>query len=272
MSRPRLTFLESSLPYAVNAARLIVMDRGMFVADFFLATTVPFLMQFLIWSYLYQGSSISRSFGVLSLSQTLFYYAFSIAFGRLNNGYDVVSNLSLNVREGTLEPHLLRPVPYPLQKLADFMGGGVVYSVPIILVLAVFVFIPPVALNSFFWPGWVLLVVVSQILCFTLSWTVAMMSLWLVRTDFALSLLTTSAAFFGGELLPPYLWPEWLRPLMSYNPFRFMISAPAQAIVTMDGGFVMTALAWTSFYAIAFGCLSAFLWRQGMKRYRGAGG
>ncbi|MBI2521012.1 MAG: ABC-2 family transporter protein [Bdellovibrio sp.] len=264
-------FFRRCSPFAKNAARLIIIDRGMFVADFFLATTVPFVMQFLIWTFIYSGTGI-KTLGSMGLRQTIYYYAFAIAFGRLNNGYDIVSNLSQSVREGSLEPHLLRPLSYPMQKISDFMGGGLVYTVPIIIILCVFLNSSLVLPTPLFWPGWILMLISSQILCFTISWMVGMTSFWLVRTNFVLTLLTTSAAFFGGELLPAHLWGDWLRPLMSFNPLRFMISAPAEAIVTMDINFLWNSLLYTWGYTLFFATIARFLWKRGMKRYRGAGG
>ena len=271
MTKALTSYLRSCLPYSVNASRLILADRGMFVADFLLATTMPFLMQLLIWSYLYRENQLN-ALANLSLTQTLYYYALAISIGRLNNGYDIVAGLSQSVQEGSLEPHLLRPLPYPIQRLADFMGGGVLYTIPIIAIAALFAFISATAPHVSFWLGWTLLLIASQLLCFAIAWSVAVLSFSLTRTDFALSLLTTSTAFFGGELLPPHLWPTSLQPIMSFNPFRFMVSAPAEALVRGDTSFLGEALIWTCGYLVSFGLLSSALWGRGIKKYRGAGG
>ena len=262
---------ERCTPYALNAAKLILADRGMFIADFFLATTIPFVMQVLIWSYLYRENQIPAHES-MNLSQTIFYFALAIGFGRLNNGYDIIAGLSQVVREGALEPHLLRPLPYPIQKLAEFIGGGILYTVPILIIALTFVLTTSKIPTLHFWFGWFILLISSQILCFLVSWCIAIMSFTFTRTDFALSLLTTSAAFFGGELLPPGFWPEALQPLMGYNPFRFMISAPAEALVKVDFVFLLESIFWCLSYIFGLTVVASLLWKNGIKKYKGAGG
>jgi ABC-2 type transport system permease protein len=271
MTKNAFSIIDRCIPYSVNAMKLIMADRGMFVADFLLATTVPFFMQLLIWTYLFHENQF-QAMGSMSLTQTLFYYALAIGFGRLNSGYDIIAGLSQVVREGSLEPHLLRPLPYPVQRLADFMGGGVLYTIPILITATLFVSNSKTSPSLLFWMGWALLLILSQILCFLLAWSVALMSFSFTRTDFALSLLTTSAAFFGGELLPPLLWPESLQSLMSYNPFRFMISAPAESLVRVDIHFLNESLIWCCGYVAVLTVLCFILWKRGIKKYRGAGG
>ncbi len=109
--------------YAGAAAKLLVADWGLLISDFMLATTIPYLVQFLIWKMLYLETNTASTLG-FSEVQLLLYYAYAISLSRLNNGYDIIQHLSSSIHEGTLELQVVRPCPYPLQRLFDFWGGG----------------------------------------------------------------------------------------------------------------------------------------------------
>ena len=101
--------------------RLLVVDRSMLFTDFILATSIPFLVQFLIWKQIYASSS-DQSIQSFSLSALLFYYAFALILSRLHNGYDLIERLSEDVHEGGLEVFLIKPLSLLWQRFLIFAG------------------------------------------------------------------------------------------------------------------------------------------------------
>jgi ABC-2 type transport system permease protein len=269
--------MKSWLLISCNSVKSIWIDKGMVVTDLVLATLVPFLIQAIIWKYIYsQGAPSATDF---SYQQMLFYYAYAILFGRFNNSYDLIMNHSYAIQEGTLELSTLKPMSMGQLELLKFVGGGAVYILPILLALGLNgIFSLSQISGNFNWSfipyylGVGLQIFLSQILCFYLGWTIAQLCFWFVRSDFLANLTATASAFLGGELLPPSLWPDFLKPLIQYNPFSLLVSRPAELLIHQRFDLLSETLALNVFYILFFICLSHLLFQSGMRRYHSVGG
>ena len=49
-------------PFAINGLRVLLVDRGVLFVDFFIATGVAFLIQFFVWSAVYDAHEEIRGF------------------------------------------------------------------------------------------------------------------------------------------------------------------------------------------------------------------
>ncbi len=67
----------------------------------------------------------------------MYYYAFALVLGRLNNGYNVIKFFSHHVKEGQLEVYLTKPFSYMTQMLFTFLGESVLYSIPLLALFVV---------------------------------------------------------------------------------------------------------------------------------------
>lgn len=140
------------------------------------------------------------------------------------------------VEEGQLEVYLTKPFKYITQMLFTFLGESVLYSIPLLalfvvkLVLSYENILGLIIAFLFFF----LIVIASQLLCFLLSFGIALLSFWVIEYNILLSFSILSSALLGGGLLPPSFWPVWIIPLMQFNPDHFMISAPAEFFSTRN--------------------------------------
>lgn len=260
--------------YARVAVSLVIADRGLLLTDLILATATPFLAQAVVWTFIYSQSEGDTIKG-LALSGTLFYFAFAIVMGRMNNGYGIIEGLADALHSGRIEVMMIRPFSYPMQKLADFLGGSLVYMAPVSLVMLVHAFWlkgdVPIA-DPLYFLGVMVLIVTSQILCFTTSFIIGLIAFKTVRADLVLALQSVVSAFLGGILLPPEFWPPSLRPLMELNPYRFMIAAPAEVSVNKDWQLLLESIAYSAGYSLLFAGLSWIIWKTLTKNYSSVGG
>ncbi|WP_375617738.1 MULTISPECIES: hypothetical protein [unclassified Bartonella] len=109
-------------------------------------------------------------------------------------------------------------------------------------------------------------------LCFLISFGIALLSFWVIEYNILLSFSILSSALLGGVLLPPSFWPVWLIPLMQFNPYRFMISAPAEFFATQNLALFQQFIFGSFTYILCFLFLIYIAWNKGMKAYNGAGG
>ncbi|WP_035451593.1 ABC-2 family transporter protein [Bartonella birtlesii] len=244
----------------------------MFFTDIVMGTLSPFVIQLLLWNALF--SDTSHSINGFSFHDMMYYYAFALIFSRLNNGYNVMQSFSKHVKEGKLEVTLTKPFSYMTQMLFTFLGESVLYAMPLLAIFAIKLILSyenisglVIVFMLFF-----LIVILSQLLCFFLSFAIALLSFWVIESNILLSFGILSSALLGGTLLPPSFWPTWLIPLMQFNPYRFTISAPAEFLSTHDLKVFQKFMLGSVFYIL---CLLFFIhiaWEKGMKAYHGAGG
>lgn len=266
--------LGSPLAYARAEAKTVMADRGLLVTDTVLATFVPILLQVAIWTSLFAaGVAVD-----LTYKELISYYVFVVCLSRINNGYDIVERFSEAMHQGALEPHLMKPLPYWLQALAGFLGGSVVYLVVLAAALIFDIMwrdwphhLSPVELTVFALSVTAVLLL-SQVLTFFVSFVVGLLAFRVVRPELSTSLLILLQTVLGGTLLPPDLWGEPLRGLMTYNPFAFMLAAPAELISSREAAVALPAVAFGSVYTVGFAAISWLTWRYMIRRYHGAGG
>lgn len=271
----RVTMIKRTSPYLLYGLRLLIVDRGVLLTDFFIATGVAFFIQFLVWNTIYSGDQEIQNF---SFRELMFYCALSIFFARLHNCHDLIDEMAHEIIEGKLEVLMTRPCHLLLQKFFSYLGGGIPYL------------IPPLFLVIIFWQqnNWsafssagdigiyiatvLAFLLLGLLLSFCIGILLALSVFWLMQADFILIGLTTVMAFLGGAILPPAFWPEFIRPLMEYNPFQCFIAAPAQFMIHADYVSGLQALGLCLLYILTLLAALNLIWDCALKRYSGAGG
>ncbi|MFH1653425.1 MAG: ABC-2 family transporter protein [Pseudomonadota bacterium] len=267
------SFFNMPMALIKTGLKLVLCDRGMFITDFFLATTLPFLVQYLVWSYVYNSRGIESISGY-SYVTTITYYALAILIGRFNNGYVVITKNANEIHEGQLELRMARPFTLYQKNFFEFLGESLLYIIPVVIsiIVCAVVCFKSIYLNPLFWILLILQLVLSQFLIFNLSWILAGSTIWLVRGFFMANLLAAFQSFFGGELLPVAFWPSWLIPILKYNPFYFINGAIIDSFLHGNEIVLIT----NCFYTLAYACVLFFIgkvvWSCGLKKYSGAGG
>jgi len=243
-------------------------DRSMLITDLVIATGVPFFIQFAIWGFVYKEASPDTT-SHYSLEETYIYYLAVLALNRLNNAYDLILRVSTHVHEGQLEGLFVKPISYFKYNLFIFIGGSLLYYIPVLLISAFVIFWSDEWIGVL---GFVALSVVNLYFCFVLGFLLSLSAFWLTRPDMALSFQVVLASVIGGTLLPIAYWPDYLEPLMRYNPFRLIISGPAEFLLRPSVDLLIELLCmyivW--FFVLLAACKITFSFAS--SRYSGVGG
>lgn len=240
----------------------------MLITDLLIATCIPFFIQFAIWRFVYAGSA-SDTLPYYSLEETYLYYIAVLALNRLNNAYSIIVRVSTHVHEGQLEVFFVKPISYFKYNLLVFVGESVLYYIPVIMI----------ALFVLGWSdqwsgvvGFLAFSVVNLLFCFVLGFLMSLSAFWLTRPDMTLGFQVVLASVIGGTLLPLAYWPSYLEPLMRYNPFRLIISGPAEFLLRPGRSLLIELLClygvWFSILMVA--CTITFKFASA--RYAGVGG
>jgi hypothetical protein len=91
-----------------------------------LFSAMPLLVSWVFWSAVFEGKSTVGSYTLASL---LTYYAVLLIVESVSSPADDDFQISREIREGTLNSILLRPLPYGLYRAALFLSGRCAYLV-----------------------------------------------------------------------------------------------------------------------------------------------
>lgn len=243
-------------------------DRSMLITDLVIATGVPFFIQFAIWTFVYTEGRGDAQPGY-SLEETYLYYVAVLALNRLNNAYDLIVRVSTHVHEGQLEGLFVKPISYFTYNVFVFLGESILYYIPI-LIIAVFV-----TVSGGPWAGvlgFIVLSLVNLFFCFALGFLMSLSTFWLTRPDMTLNFQVILASVIGGTLLPIAYWPDALQPIMRYNPFRLIISGPAEFLLRPSQGLLLELLSLYVVWFVLIMIASKVIFARATRRYSGAGG
>ena len=227
-----------------------------------LAYTMPIIM-LALWSAVAREAPVGR-FG----EQEFRAYFLATLIVRLVTGAWVIWDMNMEVRQGTLQKRLLRPIHPLLTYLAENMA-----AIPMRVVV-----VTPIFIGTLLWLGtkmlshdWLQLALVPLTLvgAFLLNFF-AMASIGsLAVFDLWLGLYTV----FSGYVMPLEFFPPALRQVVELLPFRQMLAFPVEnmlGLVPRERLLADLALQWG--YALAFMLIATLVWRHGARRYGAYGG
>jgi ABC-2 type transport system permease protein len=76
----------------------------------------------------------------------------------------------------------------------------------------------------------------------------------------------------GGMFIPLDIFPDWLRAIADWLPFKYLVYAPARTFVRFDAGFFSESLAGVSLYILLVFALLTLLYARGARRLAVNGG
>jgi ABC-2 type transport system permease protein len=248
-------------------------DAVAYRAEFFvwvLAYTMPVIM-LALWSAVAREAPLGR-FGEREFSA----YFFATLLVRLTTGAWVVWEMNTEVRLGTLQTRLLRPLHPLLAYLLENVAAlpmRILMAVPI--GIAFVLAFGPLSIHPDAFQ--LALLPVSMVGAFLLTFLpmacIGTLSLFwessLAAYDVWLGLYTV----FSGYVMPLELFPGVLGRIVTYLPFRHCLAFPVEnvlGLLTREQALRDLALQWS--WIAFFAVLSQLLWRVGVRRFGAYGG
>lgn len=184
--------------------------------------------------------------------------------------------INYEVKTGTLALRLMRPIhpfwAYAIENLA---------AIPMRLLVA-----GPVAVTALLVtsrerltgdPALVAIFFVSLIGAWAITFlahvAVGTLSLWTQSSIKIMDVWTAGFFVFSGYLVPIALFPDAVRALPEWMPFRYQLGFPVEVLtgaLSIEGALGMLARQWLWVGALALAC--TVLWRKGLERFQAFGG
>jgi ABC-2 type transport system permease protein len=188
----------------------------------------------------------------------------------------VVWDMDFQVRQGTLSSKLLRPIHPIWEYLASHVSDRCV-RIPIMLVfLAVILWFAPK--GTILSPDlahvvlFLLSVTLAFLIKFTLSSALGTLCFWTESSTAFDILYFDLSIFLAGSFAPLEFFPPFVKNLVQYTPFPYVISYPVQILTgKLPDSRLLEVLGLQCLWVLAFGILAAWLWKIGIKKYGAVG-
>lgn len=235
-----------------------------------LAYTMPIIM-LALWSEVAREAPVGR-FGEREFQA----YFLCTLMVRLLTGAWVVWEMNTEVRQGTLQKRLLRPVHPLLTYLTENLS-----AIPMRFIIVV-----PILLGTLLWLGvdvvthdWVQLALVpvtllgAFFLTFVVMTCIGTLSLYWESSLSVFDLWLGLYTVFSGYVMPLELFPPDVRRVVDKLPFRQMLAFPVENLLGLvDRARALDDLLLQWSWVLFFVLVSSLLWRGGMKRFGAFGG
>lgn len=186
----------------------------------------------------------------------------------------VTPRIDEDIRTGTIAVQLVRPLSYPLYRLASNFGEQVVRFAVTLAVAWLIAFAlagPP----KHFAQG-ALAVLLAVPLAFVLDFLGYMLiglgAFWLEDTTGPSLIYSRMTMIAGGMLMPLELFPENVRALLNSLPFGYIICGPARQFVHPDAAVLAQLLAHQLLWIAIMGAAVAGVYHLAMRRLTLNGG
>jgi ABC-2 type transport system permease protein len=172
-----------------------------------------------------------------------------------------------DIRNGALEPYLLRPKPYLLQRVAPAMGETMVR-----LVALGAAGLAAIAVSGRPLPGpgaWPALLLLGSLGCFLgtlLYLLVGLAAFWMRRVMPAMLIVQKLSFLLGGLVAPISLYPDWLFAFAKATPFgahQYWVGVQA---LTPSVRLFWIGMGWQILWGMVLAALCALVWRAGLRK------
>lgn len=248
-----------------------------FRTDFWVTFLGQVLVQVLIaralWANIFESSGNEIMEGFTLEMMTLYYLIVPIG-SRMLTGENI-GFLSREIYDGTFNRYLIYPISFFQYKTLTYLTYSAFYGLQLILVYVLFHFlqlkIPTISNIANLVLG-IAFFMLASFAYAMLAMLVELISLW---ADNIWSLMVTTrffCFFLGGAFVPLSFFPEWLKGLLDFTPFPYLVSLPVRTTM----GIATTSEILRGFpilflWGLAFLFGARLLWKKGSKSYSGVG-
>ncbi|WP_233231307.1 ABC-2 family transporter protein [Silvanigrella aquatica] len=244
----------------------VLSNKGSIFSELIASLFFPILIQLLTWTYIY---SKNDDILLYSREKMILYIIITVFLVNLNNGHDIIYETSNRIKSGLIDTYSIKPIDYNNFQFFSFIGKNfIVIVISLIIISSINIIFG----NLLFLFPVIIFVLVSQYICFQLSYIFGLSSFWFVNYGFLTFLYYSLTNIFGGVLLPIEFWPEPFQTILRYNPFRLTVSGIPDLILNPNIYSFLQLSALFLFYGILFNLIIKYLKNKAINKYISYGG
>ena len=237
---------------------------------------VPLLATIYLWRAVYAGKN-GASVGDYSLVQMTSYYLIVTLVDVLTAVSEDDWQIAADIKDGNISQFLLKPINYLTYRICLFFSGKVVFTAISMVPVGIFIF----CFRHYFVtpPGWgmaglfLVSLVLTVLLQFFMSYTMALLSFWLLEVSTIIFILFAVEYIAGGHLFPLDILPPGLAQALSWTPFPYLLYFPVSVYLgKLSGAALGQGLAVQGFWVALFYLAARWVWSRGIRTYTAVGG
>ena len=256
--------------------------------------TNPFLISYKS-QFVYRGNVISWVFGsvfqiLLTMALWRYVYHYDAEMQKYMILYVIVSNvirmfysgdmsyeISEKIADGSMAIELIRPVNFIwlsyLKMFGRICAGFVMRGIPVIICFIPLIFKNRDQINWHAVPFFVCAVLMGHVL-YALLYTLIGFIAFLCFEVWAFErLLDDTIRFLSGSFLPLALFPDWLKNISVFLPFRFLFSFPIEILLGNTGNeVILTNMLLMVLWIMGAGALLAMIYKKAVNIFVVQGG
>lgn len=237
---------------------------------------LPLATSLLLWIAIYRSGGQGLTIAGFDLNAMLSYYLVQYILGIVNTA-EVEWDVTQQIRNGTLNTYLMRPLSYAMVRW-DMMVAGIAVAAVLAVAPAALLFFAarPVLIlpaAGWQWGAFLLAVVLGVHISFLMSLCLGWSAFWFLETSGFMQATFPFQMVLSGWLFPLELLPRAVWAVAGNLPWTYMTYFPLQIwLGRLDPAAVLRGFAFQAFWIAALFALAAFLWRRGIRRYEAVGG
>ena len=237
-------------------------------------SALPLLVSWVFWGAVFQGRD---TVGNYTFAGILTYYAVMLVVEAVSQPSDDDFQIATEIREGMLNPILLRPLPYGLYRAALFAAGRCAYlvaaAVPVSLALFLLTRATDLEIGNLNLLHGLPALLGSALLQFSLTLCLSLCAFWILEVSALIFLVYALEFLAGGHVFPLDLLPAPVFAVVRLLPFAYEYWFPTAALCgNLSEGAWKAGLCLQYGWAFFFMVLAHFIWKAGLRRFTAAGG
>ena len=263
-------FLKKYLPFSKGVIESALAYRWSIIL-WSIANYLTIFVTFFIWKAVFDESSTGIING-FTFHSMIFYIFLIRIVGELTNS-DVISDVTNDIKSGSIIMHLIKPIGYRTYIFFNTLGGKVLsivfYLIPYTMILIIVSLymnmeykLIPLHFLLFF-----ISVILSLFINFFISYLFSILVFYTVNNFGIYQAYYVVTLIFSGVLIPVTFFPSWLYTITQFLPFMYTMFVPTMIIMNeLDISTILYFLIIQVIWVIGLGLLLEVAWKRAIKK------
>jgi ABC-2 type transport system permease protein len=234
----------------------------------------PVVIQTALWIVLYGQDPAATMFGFTFAQMVAYTVVAQIVSRLVRTGFEY--DMNTDIRTGSLDRFLVKPVGYFGYRLSAFIGDKLVQTAAMGILLAAAVAVLALRLGLSVSPAaaalFVLGLATAFVLNFLVFWCVGLIGFWLTEVGYIFEATRIVIIALSGGIFPLAVFGPTAERVLSYLPFRFTIQFPTELLAgRVAAADLAPSFALAGAWILALIAVGQLAWRRGLRRFAAVG-
>lgn len=237
---------------------------------------IPLMATLYLWRAVFRGNGGGEVSGYSLAAMTSYYLAVTVV-DALTAVTDDDWQIAADIREGAMSQLLLKPIDYMVYRFCLYGATRLIYASVALVPVGIFLMVQRGSLvfpsNLWTWSAFGLSVVLTALLQFLISYSMALLSFWVLEVSTFIFILFAFEYAAGGHLFPLDILPRGLAEVLNYTPFPYQLYFPVSVFLgRVQGAELLRGILVQGAWVLLAFLVARAVWARGIRKYAAYGG